>query len=276
MAGPVLASSSGAARGWAYAPNSTMADFISNSAILATVRPSAVLVAAAGTSQGAKSGRVWYRLCHRSLANQTFPHDQRSTSHHLTRRRTTQRRARLFDMSKFAVKIWPKSRSVRFSSGIVAAVLILMVIAAAVWAWLRAGASETGSNGETLRTVGLLIGGFVALCFGIWRASVAERQSDAAQKQVGAVLLQADTAQKGLLNDRHQRGAQMLGSEVLAVRLGGVYALQQLAEEHPNEYHVLGGVVKRVCSRPSLPGAGRWPGKTPLSWHNGSPRRATA
>ena len=38
----------------------------------------------------------------------------------------------------------------------------------------------------------------------------------------------------------------------------------------------LGGVVKRVCSRSSLPGVGKWPGMTPLSWHNGSPLRATA
>ena len=38
----------------------------------------------------------------------------------------------------------------------------------------------------------------------------------------------------------------------------------------------LGGVVKRVCSRSSLPGVGQWPGMTPLSWHNGSPLRATA
>ena len=40
--------------------------------------------------------------------------------------------------------------------------------------------------------------------------------------------------------------------------------------------NVLGGVVKRVCSRSSLPGVGKWPGTTPLSWHNGSPLRATA
>ena len=39
---------------------------------------------------------------------------------------------------------------------------------------------------------------------------------------------------------------------------------------------ILGGVVKRVCSRSSLPGVGQWPGMTPLSWHNGSPLRATA
>ena len=38
----------------------------------------------------------------------------------------------------------------------------------------------------------------------------------------------------------------------------------------------LGGVVKRVCSRSSLPGVGRWPSTTPFSWHNGSPLRATA
>ena len=38
----------------------------------------------------------------------------------------------------------------------------------------------------------------------------------------------------------------------------------------------LGGVVKRVCSRSSLPGVGKWPGMTPLSWRNGSPLRATA
>ena len=30
----------------------------------------------------------------------------------------------------------------------------------------------------------------------------------------------------------------MLGSEVLAVRLGGIYALQHLAEDHPELYHV--------------------------------------
>ena len=30
----------------------------------------------------------------------------------------------------------------------------------------------------------------------------------------------------------------MLGSDVLSVRLGGIYALQRLAQEHPKEYHV--------------------------------------
>ena len=38
----------------------------------------------------------------------------------------------------------------------------------------------------------------------------------------------------------------------------------------------LSSVVKKVCSRPSRPGAGRWPSMTPFSWHNGSQPLATA
>ena len=49
---------------------------------------------------------------------------------------------------------------------------------------------------------------------------------------------QAEVAQQGLLNDRYQKGADMLGSDILAVRLGGIYALQNLAEEHPHHYYV--------------------------------------
>ena len=47
-----------------------------------------------------------------------------------------------------------------------------------------------------------------------------------------------DTAQEGLLNERYQKGAEMLGSPVLAVRMGGIYALQQLAQDHPDTYHL--------------------------------------
>ena len=49
---------------------------------------------------------------------------------------------------------------------------------------------------------------------------------------------QANIAQQSFLNERYQRGAEMLGSDVLAVRLGGIYALRHLAEEYPEQYHV--------------------------------------
>ena len=38
----------------------------------------------------------------------------------------------------------------------------------------------------------------------------------------------------------------MLSSEVLSVRLGGIYALQRLAEEYPEEYHVQ--VIRLFCA----------------------------
>ena len=38
----------------------------------------------------------------------------------------------------------------------------------------------------------------------------------------------------------------MLGDSVLAVRLGGIYALQKLAEEHPELYHV--EIMRLLCS----------------------------
>ena len=68
---------------------------------------------------------------------------------------------------------------------------------------------------------------------------MAERQASASQGQT-------ETGQKELLNERYQQGAAMLGSETLAVRLGGIYALQSLAAEGPEEYHLQ--IMKLLCS----------------------------
>ncbi len=97
--------------------------------------------------------------------------------------------------------------------------------------WLVMGSNCRESGSTTLRNLGLVVGGLLAIGFGIWRGVVADRQAKASQDQ-------AKTSQRGLLNERYQKGAEMLGSEVLAVRLGGIYALQRLAEDEPEEYHV--------------------------------------
>ena len=95
---------------------------------------------------------------------------------------------------------------------------------------------ELGDGKETLsttiRNVGLVIGGVIAILLAVWRSSVAGRQ--------------ADTAQKSLLNDRYERGAEMLGNHLLSVRLGGIYALKRLADEHPHLYHIQ--VVELFCA----------------------------
>jgi len=97
------------------------------------------------------------------------------------------------------------------------------------WDWLQSGDAE--SNGETLRNVSLALGALIALVLAVWRSRVAEQQSDAARRQ-------ADTAQRSLTYERIQKGVEMIGSPVLAVRLGGIYALDHLAQEYPSEHHV--------------------------------------
>ena len=97
--------------------------------------------------------------------------------------------------------------------------VVLMVTAVIVnWDWL-----SIESNGSTIRNIGLVAAAIIALPLAIWRSIVAERQ--------------AETAQRGLLNERYQKGADMLGSEKLTVRLGGIYALAWLAREYPGDYH---------------------------------------
>ena len=107
------------------------------------------------------------------------------------------------------------------------------------WDWLRSGATEKEPNSTTIRNAGIVIAGIFALVFALWRGLVAERQAAASQRQ-------AETSQQGLLNERYQKGAEMLGSKVLAVRLGGIYALQRLAEEHPEQYHLQ--IIELLCA----------------------------
>ena len=111
----------------------------------------------------------------------------------------------------------------------------------AFYSWLNA--SESPST--TIRNVGFVIAGLIALPLTIWRslvadrqASAAQRQSDTARRQADIAQRQADTSHQSLMNERYQRGAEMLGSDVLSVRLGGIYALRHLAEEYPEQYHV--------------------------------------
>ena len=67
--------------------------------------------------------------------------------------------------------------------------------------------------------------------FAVWRGWVAERQANATQRQ-------AETAEQTLLNERYQRGEEMLYSEVPSVQSRGLRLLQELAEDRPDLYHV--------------------------------------
>ena len=136
------------------------------------------------------------------------------------------------------MKRFLKSSTVWFTVSAIAVLALGLWLTWKYWGWLHPDDPTNVSKSETLRNAGILIGGVLALVFAWWRAWVAERQSKAAQEQAANAQRQADIAQQTLLNERYQRGAEMLGNRVLSVRMGGIYALQRLAEEHPNEYHV--------------------------------------
>ena len=68
----------------------------------------------------------------------------------------------------------------------------------------------------------------------------------AATFAVPLALSRTLTAERALLNERYQSGAEMLGSEIPTVRLAAVFALQRLSMERSEDYHV--DVVRLVCS----------------------------
>ena len=134
-----------------------------------------------------------------------------------------------------------RRRSVYFWMGLgfIAAVLTIIAIGS-VLSWLFW--DHLHGKGEplapTIRNVTLVIAAPIALALAIWRSAVAGRQANIAQRQAELAQQQAELAERGFLSERYQKGAEMLGSGVLSVRLGGIYALQRLAEEHPVQYHI--------------------------------------
>ena len=109
-----------------------------------------------------------------------------------------------------------------------------------------------------------MIGGAEAILFAVWRSIVAEKL--------------AKTAQLGLLNERYQKGAEMLDSGDLTGHLGGIYALAGLAREHPGDYHTK--IMRLLCAfvrhpvgdavEAALPTEGLTPGAQEISgWDKG-------
>ena len=95
------------------------------------------------------------------------------------------------------------------------------------WMWLTTAESsatrvaESGST--TVRNLGLVVGGALALWIAYWRGRVADKQ--------------ADTALQSLLNDRYQQGVAMIRSDQLALRFAGIDVLRDLARDHADSYY---------------------------------------
>lgn len=104
------------------------------------------------------------------------------------------------------------------------AVIVTLVVVQPCW---LIGQEESGA--VAIRNLVLAMAALVALPTALWRTLVAQKQAETAQRQ-------SLTAQAGVRTTRYYNGASMLGNKELTVRLGGIYALRQLAEEDPEEY----------------------------------------
>ncbi|MBG6148642.1 hypothetical protein IWQ51_006809 [Labrenzia sp. EL_142] len=119
--------------------------------------------------------------------------------------------------------------------GFVGLGLILLLLRASdiEWTWKYWGSSDGNFDRSVIfRNFGLLILALIALPLAVWRSWVAHQQARIANKQH---LL----SEKGLIIDRFQRGAQMLESDELSVRLAGIYALRELVKSDPNETYIM-------------------------------------
>ena len=107
--------------------------------------------------------------------------------------------------------------------------IICLALTVRYWDWLTEGGEEIRS--AVIRNSILVAGALVTFVLTIWRSLIAERQLEIAQEQSGI-------AQRSHLEGRYQNAAEMLHSKVLSIRLGAIHVLDQLARDHPNEFHI--------------------------------------
>ena len=124
--------------------------------------------------------------------------------------------------------------------------ILVPAFGVALLTWFWDALSDGESPSTTIRNIGLILVAATAFPIAVWRGIVADKQATAAHSQAEVALRQDLTAQQGLRNERYQKGAEMLGSHVLSVRLGGIYALQRVATEHAHEYQVQ--IVDLFCA----------------------------
>ena len=111
----------------------------------------------------------------------------------------------------------------------VAGTVLCFAATYSAWDWLTE--EGKGIRSEVLRNSILVAAALVTIVLTIWRSLVAEQQLETARGQ-------SEIAHRTNLEGRYQSAAELLGSDLLPVRLGGIHALDQLARDHPNEFHI--------------------------------------
>lgn len=109
-----------------------------------------------------------------------------------------------------------------WSIGLVVLLIVVVSLGLTVWHWEALSGDESVS--ETIRNIGLVIGGLIAIVLGAWRGAQAQKQ--------------VELAEHDSLDGQFQKCAEMLGHEHESVRTSGVISLSHLAANHPARYYV--------------------------------------
>jgi uncharacterized protein YjbI with pentapeptide repeats len=145
------------------------------------------------------------------------------------------------------------------------AVVISVIAALAFWWWwpkwqvnrltleIRDPKARADVEDNFRKTVGQLLGG-AAVLFGAWLAFLQfsqqqqTAQSQIKQQQQGAQQQQEQAARDLLISSQASKGFEQLASDKIAIRLGGIYALEGVmnASERPEPYR--GPVLEMLCA----------------------------
>jgi uncharacterized protein YjbI with pentapeptide repeats len=146
------------------------------------------------------------------------------------------------------------------------AVFVSVIAALAFWWWwpkwqvnrlaleIRDPKARADVEDNFRRTVGQLLGG-AAVLFGAWLAFLqfSEQQQQTVQSQIkqqqqAAQQQQQQAARDLLISNQASKGFEQLASDKIAMRLGGIYALEGVmnASERPEQYR--GPILEMLCA----------------------------
>src|SRR5882757_1192636 len=144
------------------------------------------------------------------------------------------------------------------------AVVVSVIAALAFWWWwprwqvnrlaleIRDPKARADVEDKFRKTVGQLLGG-AAVLFGAWLAFLQfPQQQQTAQSQIDqqqqAAQQQQQAARDLLISNQVSKGFEQLASDKMAMRLGGIYALEGVmnASERPEQYG--GPVLEMLCA----------------------------
>jgi Pentapeptide repeats (8 copies) len=86
---------------------------------------------------------------------------------------------------------------------------------------------------SAVTTTGTIFAG-IAVFFNAYQAS---RSANAANENAKAVYKNAQAAEDKQITERFSKAIELLGNKEIEIKLGGIYALEQIAKDSPEKYH---------------------------------------